>query len=64
MKLERIDAERDIGRDGIALITFSSNGEKYTITDEYGGFRLHKHDAIGGNRLSITPCVSNEIIIK
>ena len=64
MKLERIDAERNINRDGVKLIAFSVNGGKYTVTEECGGFRIHKHNASDSDRLSILPCASNEIIIR
>ena len=61
MELVRIDSTKDINREFIRL-SFKHNGEKYTITPEITGFRIHKHSLDDG--LIIIPGCNNEIIVK
>jgi len=61
MKLKRLDGEKDMDRD-TNVISFSHDGEKYTITPEVVGFRIHKHSLDDG--LRIEPSCHNEIIVK
>ena len=61
MKLERIDGDKEVNKE-FQRLSFTHNGEKYTITPEMRGFRIHKHSIDDG--LIIIPGCNNEIIVK
>ena len=63
MEITRIDTDRkkiEVKRIEISLSDHDDH-EGFVITESFGELKIHKKS---GDRISIFPCVSNEIYIK
>jgi len=61
MEIVRIGNDKNISNK-TDRISFEHNGEKFTITPEHDGFRIHKHQFNDGG-LIICPCCTNEVVV-
>ena len=61
MKIMRIDSDKEINQVVTMLDIELDNGQRFRLNESHGELRVHESD---GNKISITPCCSNEILIS
>ena len=62
MKIVKVKTDDGL-HDFCHRLTFEHNGEKFTLTPEIDGFRIHKHP-INTNTIHLRPCCSNEVVVS
>ena len=60
MKISRIDSDRNIDKD-VCRLEIAVGTDMFTITEAFGELLVH---ANSGKKITIKPCVANEISIS